>query len=381
MTSLIKRVESSKRNKLHSIDVKVLEGLALYGPRNISKLAAQLNMPAGTLRYRINFLRSHFSLRLLGSLYHTHIGLRKAVVFVESKPGYEELLYRCLKSDGYWLYVSQCIGTSKCLAIYGIPAGKEKEFEEFLSELEELDQICKVEFFWTTCFQNINMTSAWFDNASEEWVFPWDSWLREVSTTKGEVPYTLKDPDDYPQRADWIDIMILKELVRNSTVKLKEIAKKVGTSLQRVKYHFENHVIKEKMFEGYQIVAEHYKGLAAETYYFRFVFKNYENFAKFACSLMNKPFVRVMGKVYGRNQLFVQVYLPRRQLRNFIETLSKLIRPGFLDTYEYDIQDLAKTERQTISYEFFKGNRWVYDHKKYLEKLRSTVRSFIRSAY
>lgn len=88
---------------------------------------------------------------------------------------------------------------------------------------------------------------------------------------------------------------------------------------------------------------------------------------------MSKPFVRVMGKVYGKNQLFVQVYLPRQQLRSFIETLSKLIRAGFLDTYEYVIQDLAKTERQTISYEFFKENNWVYDNKKYLEKLQSTI--------
>ncbi|MDH5460203.1 MAG: hypothetical protein OEW71_04115, partial [Candidatus Bathyarchaeota archaeon] len=166
----------------------------------------------------------------------------------------------------------------------------------------------------------------------------------------------------------------------NCTVKLKEIAKMLGISLQRLRYHFENHVIKEKMFEGHQIVAEHYKGLSAETYYFRFVFKNYENFAKFACSLMNKPFVRVMGKVYGRNQLFVQVYLPRRQLRNFIETLSKLVRTGFLETYEYVIQDLAKTERQSISYEFFKGNHWIYDHKKYLEKLQSTVKRSLQVA-
>ena len=373
-------MKSSKQNKLHSIDVKVLEGLALHGPRNTSKLAAKLNMPSGTLRYRINYLRSHFSLRLLGSLYHTYIGLRKVVVFAESKPGYEENLYRCLKSNDYWLYVSQCFGTPKCLAIYGIPAGKEKEFEEFLSKLEELDMVCTVKFFWSTCFQNVNTTSAWFDDPSEEWVFPWDSWVKEVLTKKGELPYTLKDPEDYPQRGDWIDIMVLKELEGNCTVKLKEIAKMLGISLQRLRYHFENHVIKEKMFEGHQIVAEHFKGLSAETYYFRFVFKNYENFAKFACSLMNKPFVRVMGKVYGRNQLFVQVYLPRRQLRNFIETLSKLVRAGFLETYEYVIQDLVKTERQSISYEFFKGNRWVYDHKKYLEKLQSTVKRSLQVA-
>jgi DNA-binding Lrp family transcriptional regulator len=370
-----KQVKQTMQKKLRTIDVLVLEGLALHGPRNISRLANQLNISPGALRHRIRKLRSHFSLDFTGSLYHTNIGLRKVVVFVESKPGYEEILYQCLKSNDYWLYVSQCIGSPECLAIYGIPAGKEREFENFLSELEELDVACNVEFFWSTSFQNINTTSMWFDKTREEWVFPWDSWLQEALTKKGELPYTLKDPLTYSQMADWIDIMILKELERDYTIKLKEIAKKLGISLQRLRYHFRNHIIEMKMLEGHQIVAKHYEGLSPDTYYFRFVFKNHENFTKFACSLMDKPFVRVMGKVYGKNELFVQVYLPRQELRNFIERLSELIKAGFLETYEYVIQDLTKTERQSISYEFFKDNDWIYEHKKHLERLQSIAKT------
>ena len=362
------------QKKLRTQDVEILEGLALYGPRNLSRLATQLDMSTGTLRRKIRKLRSHFSLFFTGSIYHTNIGLRKVVVFVEFKLGYEELLYQCLKSNDYWLYVSQCIGSPKYLAIYGIPAGREKEFEEFLSELKKLDFVCDVKFFWSTCFQNVNTTSIWFDKEREEWVFPWGSWVKEVLNKKGELPYTLKDPSAYLQMADWIDIMILKELEKDYTIKLKDIARKLGISLQRLKYHFENHVIKMKMLEGHQIVAKHYEGLSPDTYYFRFVFKNHENFIKFACSLLDKPFVRVMGKVYGKNQLFVQVYLPRRELKNFTEALSKLIKAGFLETYEYVIQDLTKTERQTISYEFFKDNNWIYDHKKYMKKLCSIIK-------
>jgi len=66
-------------------------------------------MPRGAVRYRINHLLSHFSLRFLGSLYHTCISLRKVVVFAESKLVYEELLYECLEFNDYWLYVNQCI--------------------------------------------------------------------------------------------------------------------------------------------------------------------------------------------------------------------------------------------------------------------------------
>jgi DNA-binding Lrp family transcriptional regulator len=377
---VITPVESGKQARLRKVDIEVLEGLALYGPRNKSKLATSLDMPIGTLRYRINYLRSHFSLYLQGNLYHTYLGLKKVMVFAESRPGYEDLLYQCLKSNDYWLYVSRCIAAPKCIAIYGIPAGKEGEFEGFMGRLRELDQVCDVNFYWSTCIHNVNTTRTWFDDKTEEWIFPWDSWLKEVRVNEGNLPPTLKEIDRYPQKADQIDIIILKELEKDCTVRLKEIAKKLDMSLQRVKYHFEKHVIEEGMFEGYQIIANHYKGLSDDTYYFRFDFKTYENFKRFALSLINKPFARAMGKAYGKNQLLVQIYLPRSELRNFLEALSKLVRSGFLETYEYVIQDLAKTERQTISYEFFKDGGWEYAHEKHLEKLKSSAERFLENA-
>jgi DNA-binding Lrp family transcriptional regulator len=371
---LPKRVRSGRERKLSAQDVAILEGLALHNPRNVSDLASQLKMPRPSLRYRIKRLHSHFSLNLYGNVYHTYIGLRKAVVLADAKPGYEELLYECLKANDYWLYASQCIGALRCLAIYGIPAGKEKEFEGFISQLQELNLVHNVNFIWSTCIQIINATGTWFDRTSGEWSFPWDSWVEEVQRTQGELPCTLKEPDGYVQKADWVDIMILKELEKDCTIKLTEIAKKLGTSPERVMYHFKNHVIEEGMFEGYQVLAEHYKNLCADSYFFQFYFTNQENLTKFACSLMYKPFGRYMGKEYGKNALFVQIYLPREQLKNFLRAISKLVRAGFMESYEYVIQDLTRTQRQTISYEFFKGSNWEYDDKKYVERLRATVK-------
>jgi DNA-binding Lrp family transcriptional regulator len=373
---LPKRVGSSKEKKLSAQDVAILEGLALHNPRNISDLARQLRMPRPSLRYRIKNLHSHFSLNLYGNIYHTFIGLRKVIVFADAKPGYEELLYECLKTNDYWLYVSQCIGALRCLAVYGVPAGKEKEFEGFIGQLQKISLVHGVSFFWSTCVQTINATGAWFDKASEEWSFPWDSWVEEVQRTQAELPYTLKEPDAYVQKADWLDIMMLKELEKDSTIKLIEIAKKLGTSLERVIYHFKNHVVEKGMFEGYQVIAEHYKSLFADSYFFQFYFKNRENLTKFACSLLYKPFARYMGKEYGKNRLFAQIYLPKEQLGNFQKAISKLVRTGLLESYEYVIQDTTRTQRQTISYEFFEDNKWEYDEKKYEEKLRSTVMQF-----
>jgi DNA-binding Lrp family transcriptional regulator len=373
-TPLPRRVGSSKEKKLSAQDIAILEGLASHDPRNMSDLATKLKMPRPSLRYRIKYLRSNFSLKFFGNVYHTYIGLRKVLVFADAKPGYEELLYECLKTNDYWLYVSQCIGTLRCLAIYGVPSGKERKFERFLGQLRRLNIVRSVNFLWSTCMQTINATSAWFDKTSEEWRFPWDSWVEEAQTTRGELPYTLREPEQYLQKADWVDILILKELEKDSTIKLTDIAKKLSTSLERVMYHFRNHVIEEGMFEGHQVIAEHYKSLFADHYFFQFYFGNHENLTKFASSLMHKPFARCMGKEYGKNRLFVQVYLPREQLKNFLKAVSRLVRIRFLETYEYVIQDITRTQRQTISYEFFKDNSWEYDDRKYVEKLWFTVR-------
>ena len=279
-----------------------------------------------------------------------------------------------MKANDYWLYVSQCIEASRCLAIYGIPAGKEKKFEEFIGRFQELGLAGNVNRIWSTCIQNINATFAWLDKTSGEWDFPWDSWIEEVKTNEGELPYTLREPDEYIQKADWIDVMILKELEKDCTIKLKDIAKKLDMSLQRLRYHYKNHVIKEGMFEGNQVIAEYYSGSPSDLHFFTFSFKNRENLTKLACSLMYKPFAKGMGKEYGKNRLFAQIYLPREQLRNFIASLGKLVRAGFLETYEYVIQDPVKKERQTISYEFFRDGKWEYDDERYLEKLQSIVK-------
>ncbi len=373
---MIRQKKPRKEKKLRNIDVKTLQGLAEHNPRNRSETAIKLGMPRETLRYRINYLRSHFSLQLQGNVYHTSIGLRKAIVRSQSKAGYEDVLYDLMKSNDYWLYVSQFISAPACLGMYAIPSEKEKEFEDFVEQIRTSDLVKDVTFSWSTCIHTVNATGTWFDRRNEEWVFPWNSWLDEVQTAKGELPYTLKESDGYPQMADRIDIIILKELEKNCATKMVDIADMLNMSLQRVRYHFVTHIAKKQMFEGPQILADHYKGLDPDTYFFLFSFNDYSNFKKFALSLLDKPFVRSMGKMYQRNDLFAQIYLPRKQLRSFLEALSKLVRNGFLETYDYLIQDLTRSERQTIPYEFFKNNRWEYDGQKYTRKLEKTIEQF-----
>jgi DNA-binding Lrp family transcriptional regulator len=363
-------------NKLDAVDVKILEGLAKYGPRNVTRLAKEVNIPRGTVLSRIRRMSSSFYLRLLTTVYHTNLGMKKAVVFTKATPGQEDLLFNCLKVNNFYIYLSRCFGMFEgCLGIYVIPEENTKEFENFLAQLRKTGVAEDVQLLWSTCFHTVNLTRKWFNRNSETWTFPWDKWLEEIPCEESELPYTLKDPQSFILKADETDLFIVKELEKNATISLTAIARKLGTTLQNIHYHYEMHVIKNGLIETFQIGLLPFERKTSDMLFFIFRFDNSEKMAKFAQSLLDKPFVNIVGKVLGKNALVSQIYLPRTEFRNFVDALSKLAKTDFMQSYDYVFQDLRpeKWSRMTIPYDSFKDGSWAYDHSKHVKNLNDLI--------
>lgn len=357
------------RKRLDSLDIKILEALGVYGPRSISRLARKINVPMPTVRDRIKELKSRFSLYLRAKVYHTFIGLKKAFVFARATPGYERLLRESLKANDYWLYLAARYDTAESFyGIYGIPIDHTEEFEQFLKEIEKLKIAKSIDLFWSTCIHTVNLADNWYDHESEHWVFEWDRWIKDIESQGTSLPYTLMEPESYPQKADRADIIILKELQKNAECELCDIAKLLDASPKTVRYHFQNHVIAKGLIEGYEVFLPHFED-ASDSYCFRFNFHDEKSMGKFALSLLDKPFVRNVGKILGWNDLFVNIYLPRKEFRGVTDSLSKLIRNGLMKSYDYVTEDLSRKQAQTISYEHFKEKSWIYDHKKHIKRL------------
>lgn len=364
------------RKKLDELDLRILDNLAALSPRNISEVARKLGIPPETLHKRLKRLSSHFYLRLNINIYHTNIGLKKAVIFANATPGCEDLVFDCLKTNDFWIYVGRCYGMFEgCLAIYTIPKENCSKFEEFLSKLHELNVVRSVEVFWSTCFQTVQSRLKWFNNDIGDWIFRWNEWLEEIPRESTKLPYTLIDPKEFPVLADDVDLFILKELEKDATKELTQIAKMLGTSQQLVGYHFNKHIIPRGLVESFVVTFKQFDMDVSDMFFFILRFDSNKKLAKFANSIMDKPFALGMGKVLGQNCLIAYLYLPKREFRNFIEVLSKLARSGFLKAYDYVIQDLKKSARQTISYEHFRNGKWIYDHERHIKNLESLIRN------
>jgi DNA-binding Lrp family transcriptional regulator len=244
----------STLNKIDEIDVKILEGLALLGPRNLTLIAEHLGMPPTTVRYRVCRMLDDSILFLHLNPYHTNMGLRKAVIFVEAVLGYEDLLLDCLRVNDFWLYLCRIYGPYEGWGgIWTVPNDNVDDFKVFLKRLLDLGVAKSVEINWTTCHEGIPVKSRWFSIEENSWVFNWNEWIKEVEEIEGELPYTVKDPEDWPIRVDYTDLLIIKELEINGRATMTDISKKIGIPLETVKYHFREHVSKFDLIEGYQI--------------------------------------------------------------------------------------------------------------------------------
>jgi len=362
-------------NKIDEVDVKILEALSLLGPRNLALIAEHLDIPSTTVRYRVRQMLEDSILFLHLNPYHTYMGLKKAVIFVEAALGHEDLLQDCLRVNDFWLYLCRIYGPYEGWGgIWTVPKGNVEDFNLFLKSLIDLGVAKSIEVNWTTCHEGIPVKSRWFSIEENRWVFNWDEWIKEVEIIEGELPWTLVEPDDWPIKVDYEDLFIIKELEKDGRSTMTDISKKLGVSPEKVKYHFREHVSKRGLIEGYQIEIFRFPSLSSELLFFKFEFDSYENFVKFALALHDKPFPIHLGKVIGENALTSHIYLPKKEFRKFIAALSTLIRKGLLKRYHYVIQDMFVQWRETIPYEHFENGGWKYDVDGQIKELVNIIK-------
>jgi hypothetical protein len=355
------------------VDLKVVEALEVYGPRNVTEVSRKLHMPAETLRKKIQRLYSQTFLRFNISVYHANLGLGKCVVFAEAVPGYENALLDALKINDFWLFLSRCYGMFEgCVGTFAVPDGSRRAFELFIGELERTGLSRKCQIFWSTSFYPVRSKRKWFNQETKKWNFDWDTWVQEIKTANIDLPQGLIEPKAFQIEADEIDVFILKELEKDAAISFKRLAKKSDLSPQLVRYHYYNHVIGKDLLGSFEATV-FYFGNDSEFSFFTFSFDKEEKLARFASSLMDKPFVKTLGKILGKSQLYGYLYFPRSEFRGFLEILSGLVRSGLLEDYQYVIQDLESSMRETIPYQCFKKGKWLYDHERYINILNKFV--------
>lgn len=360
--------------KLKTIDIKILECLDKYGPRNLRLIAKHLGISRDTIDYRLERMATFFSLHPIANANASKIGMKTAFLFVNSSPRFKETLIECVKANDYWRYLSQIYGNKEgILAFYNIPLEHVRNFKEFVYILKSLKFVKNSQLLWIAGFPAINPTMKWFDPDSGRWILKWKEWINELEQLEPEMPSALMEPVDYSIEADYTDMFILSRLEINGRVSLKEIAQKLGLTSAAVSYHYNKHILKRGLIKKWSIAIRRFEA-DCDRFFFFFRFNSQEEMARFALSVQDKPFVYGMGKICGENSLIIHLGLPPREFKMFLQSLSYLIKKGFLQSYDYLLEDYTTALGRTIPYRYFQNGEWKYNHKGHIRELMKISR-------
>jgi len=355
--------------KLETVDIKILECLDKYGPRNLSLIAKNLGISRDTVDYRLERMSTFFSLLPTAVVHASKIGMKTALLFVSSSPRFKETLIECVEANDYWRYLSQIYGNKEgVLAFYNIPLEHTRNFKEFFYILKSLKFVRNSQLLWITGFPAINPTMKWFDPDSGRWILKWKEWINEIAQLEPEMPPTLMEPEDYSIEADYIDMFILSRLEINGRVSLKEIAQKLGLTPAAVSYHYNRHVLKRGLIKKWSIAIRRFEA-NCDRFFFFFRFDSKEEMGRFALSVQDKPFLYGIGRICGENSLIAHLGLPPGEFRMFLQSLSHLIKMGFLQSYDYLLEDYTTALGRTIPYRYFHKGEWKYNHKGHIREL------------
>jgi len=314
-------------------------------------------------------MSTFFSLLPTAVVHASKIGMKTAFLFVSSSPRFKETLIECVKANDYWRYLSQIYGNKEgVLAFYNIPLEHTRNFKEFFYILKSLKFVRNSQLLWITGFPAINPTMKWFDPDSGRWILKWKEWINEIAQLEPEMPPTLMEPEDYSIEADYIDMFILSRLEINGRVSLKEIAQKLGLTPAAVSYHYNRHVLKRGLIKKWSIAIRRFEA-NCDRFFFFFRFDSKEEMGRFALSVQDKPFLYGIGRICGENSLIAHLGLPPGEFRMFLQSLSHLIKKGFLLSYNYLFEDYTKALGRTIPYRYFQKGEWKYNHKGHIREL------------
>lgn len=365
---------------LDPVNATIIEALGKSDPRNLLALARKVGLPPTTVAFRVKKLIKNGFLQVQAKTNSHKLGLIKAVLIADTNRGHVEALLNAIENVGYWTYTAHCYGKFNGIyAVFSFPFEQKTALEEYLERAKQFGAISDYVLLWTTNILEVAPSFDWYDFKRRSWSFSWHRWLDEVLDSSANNFGQLMDPESYDIDVDYTDLLILKELEKDGLQDFTELSKVAKITPQAVRHRYYHHVMKRKLIAGYDVAIFPYPLQISDLCAFVFDFADDLALAKFANSLVNKPFVLNRTKVIGRNSLVVHFYVPKVEFSNFVELLNQLAVKGIIEDFFYVSLDVASFKRQTVSYEFFHEGKWLYNASEAMERLTKIVPAQLRA--
>ena len=351
------------------LEARIIAAIGKAGPRNVAQLSRMTGAHQETIRYKIKKRFGRLGFRFHAEVDYAKIGLtphRGALNFSSSYQALAPQVLNALSEVGYLTYYAKLLPQGNHLTFFAVPQGASDQYREFLTGLVAKGVLTSFEFEAVQADRHKAMDPRFFNFRSGRWEIEWGKVAEQEPSplASGRKPNT-EDFDSY-------DLLIIKELQKDSLQHLTGIARKLRVHQKTLEYHYRTHVQNWKLVPSYRIrwVQDTTKRLVHTVATTVFTFHGLSNreYAEAQAAVSKIPILWSEHLLASGSYLAV-LNVPVADLVSVAAYINNAV-PDLTSRIDVSFVKPAEASSFTIPYEMYRDDRWRFDVKQMEAGLR-----------
>jgi len=351
---------AKSRDEPPDLEIRIIKAVAVAGPRNVAQISRMTGVHQETIRYKIKKRFGRLGFGFHAEVDFDKIGLslhRATLDFTKRYYPMAPQILRALNQVGYLTYYAKIIPQGNYITLFTLPENTTAQYNEFLSGLVQRGILNAFALGEVLVSRNKTMDPRFFNFRSGRWEIEWDR-------TAGQAPFSLplgKKP--HAEDFDYYDLLVIKELQKDSLQHLTGIAKKLKVNQKTLEYHYRTHVQKWRLIPSYTIrwaeetTKKPVHSVATSVITFRGLSRS--EYVEVQAAISKIPFL--WSEDLLRDGTYIAVlHTPVTDMikatsyvSSALPSLSSKVTMGFIEP--------ANAASFTIPYNMFRDNRWRFD--------------------
>ena len=232
------------------LEARIITAIGKAGPRNIAQISRMTGAHQETIRYKIKKRFGRLGFRFHAEVDYAKLGLTLHWATLDFGKPYSSMatqILAALNQVGYLVYYGKLIPQGNFIALFALPKGTSEQYREFLAGLRAKGILSSFTLSRDMANRNKPMDPRFFNFRSGRWEIEWG---KVSDSAPGAL---LQGARAEPHNVDAYDLLIIKELQKDSLQHLTGIARKLRVHQKTLEYHYRTHVQKWKLIPSYRI--------------------------------------------------------------------------------------------------------------------------------
>lgn len=366
--SHVKSVEGLEGKPL-DLEARIINAIGKAGPRNIAQISRMTGAHQETIRYKIKKRFGRLGFRFHAEVDHEKLGLTPhwaTLEFTKPYQGMAPQILRGLNDVGYLTYFAHVVPQGGYNAIFALPRGTTDQYKGLLARLEERGILRRSTLDEVLADRHKVMNPRFFNFRSGRWEVEWDRVAKQEPLPLGA------EPKPKVQDFDYYDLLVIKELQKDSLQHLTGIARKLKVHQKTLEYHYRTHVQKWKLVPSYTIrwTQDTTKKLvhSVATTVLTFHDLNNKEFAAAQAAVSKIPYLWSEHLLKGGKYIAV-VHIPVADIVNTTTYLGHAV-PNLSSRVEMSFVRPSEASLFTIPYNMYQKGSWKFDAHQIEKALR-----------